>query len=568
MQILAGILLLGILVAFHELGHFLFAKMLGVRVLVFSIGFGPKIFSFTFNKTEYRLSLIPLGGYVKMFGESLDDELTEEEKKYSFLHQATWKKSLIAFAGPLFNFILPVILMFFLFVGKEEFFLPQIGTVAASSPAYKAGLKSKDIVKEIEGQKIQSFNDISSIVAKNPEKNLKFLIERQIDGLSTNLNITVTPQKKISDNPLEKETAEGRIGVMPIVEKPIITVLKDSPLFLLGFRNGDEIISINNKAINSLEDFKLALSNQIELSIKLKRSNSADEINIIVPNNLKNSSPTTLDKITKKYTSFIDKEILNKTMSLLKEEEKNINDFFGISNAKGLVTKIKTQSIASGLNIEKGDNILFINGEHILSSSFIEQNFINDLNKEHLLTLIKPDNSIVMLGIKFDKKTEKSLNLNSNLYNLFGVELMSVYELGKTSITNASAVEAFKKSTLQTYSIAAMTAKSLFMLVKMEVPSSQLGGPIMLFDVARQAYDKGIAFYIMVMCMLSVNLGLLNLLPIPALDGGHLLLFAIEAIQRKPLNYKTRLIVTQIGFLLLLSIMIFALFNDISRFFN
>ena len=213
MQILAGILLLGILVAFHELGHFLFAKMLGVRVLVFSIGFGPKIFSFTFNKTEYRLSLIPLGGYVKMFGESLDDELTEEEKKYSFLHQATWKKSLIAFAGPLFNFILPVILMFFLFVGKEEFFLPQIGTVATSSPAYKAGLKSQDIVKEIEGQKIHSFNDISSIVAKNPEKKLNFLIERQIDGLSTNLNITVTPQKKISDNPLEKETAEGRIGV-------------------------------------------------------------------------------------------------------------------------------------------------------------------------------------------------------------------------------------------------------------------------------------------------------------------------------------------------------------------
>ena len=105
MQILAGILLLGILVAFHELGHFLFAKMLGVRVLVFSIGFGPKIFSFTFKGTEYRLSLIPLGGYVRMFGDSIDDELKDEEKKYSFLYQPTWKKSLIAFAGPLFNIL-------------------------------------------------------------------------------------------------------------------------------------------------------------------------------------------------------------------------------------------------------------------------------------------------------------------------------------------------------------------------------------------------------------------------------------------------------------------------------
>ena len=175
MQILAGILLLGILVAFHELGHFLFAKMLGVRVLVFSIGFGPKIFSFTFKGTEYRLSLIPLGGYVRMFGDSIDDELKDEEKKYSFLYQPTWKKSLIAFAGPLFNFILPIILMFFLFIGKEEFFLPQIGNIASSSPAYHAGLKIKDIVKEIDGQQIQSFTDMSSIIAKNPQKELQFL---------------------------------------------------------------------------------------------------------------------------------------------------------------------------------------------------------------------------------------------------------------------------------------------------------------------------------------------------------------------------------------------------------
>jgi regulator of sigma E protease len=135
MEILAGIILLGVLIVFHELGHFLFAKALGVRVLVFSVGFGPKIWGFKKGETEYRLSAIPLGGYVRMFGESLEEELREPEKKISFMHQPIWRKSLIAFAGPLFNFILPIILFFFLLVGAEEVFAPRIVTLAKDGAA-------------------------------------------------------------------------------------------------------------------------------------------------------------------------------------------------------------------------------------------------------------------------------------------------------------------------------------------------------------------------------------------------------------------------------------------------
>ena len=119
MGILSGILLLLVLVFIHEMGHFLFAKALGVKVLVFSIGFGPKIFSFIYKETEYKISIIPFGGYIKMFGESLDDEVSDSEKKYSFLHQAIWRKSLIAFAGPLFNLVLPILLFFFMVFGNQ-----------------------------------------------------------------------------------------------------------------------------------------------------------------------------------------------------------------------------------------------------------------------------------------------------------------------------------------------------------------------------------------------------------------------------------------------------------------
>jgi regulator of sigma E protease len=129
-------------------------------------------------------------------------------------------------------------------------------------------------------------------------------------------------------------------------------------------------------------------------------------------------------------------------------------------------------------------------------------------------------------------------------------------------------LEALNRSINETANIVVMTVKSLGMLIRNEAPVSQLGGPIMLFDVAQKAAQKGWAYYIYIMCLISVNLGLLNLLPIPALDGGHLLLFGIETIQGKPLTQKTRAIATQIGVAILLTLMALALFNDIMRFFR
>lgn len=269
--------------------------------------------------------------------------------------------------------------------------------------------------------------------------------------------------------------------------------------------------------------------------------------------------------IVKKYTSFIDQESLEKSLKLLNEEKLSLDASYGLASAKGVVSSVAPQSIASDLNLEVNDRLLAINGEAIVSSPYLEQTFINNLNKEHLLSVIKANGEIQILGVKFKKDTENTLNLSTSLYTLFGVDLLPTYSMGRTKIRDVGVFEALSKAYDQTVNIAVVTAKSLFMLVKMEVPSSQIGGPIMLFDIAKQAFDKGLAFYIMVMCMLSVNLGLLNLLPIPALDGGHLLLFGIEAIQRKPLTPKTRAIATQIGFALLLFIMVYALFNDISR---
>jgi len=151
MNLIYAIILFGFLIFIHEIGHFLAAKLSGVRVLKFSIGFGPKVIGKRIGETEYLISPIPFGGYVKMYGEEVGDEIIDEKR--SFKHQPVYKKIFIVLAGPLFNIFSAVFLFWIIFVIGVPVLKPIIGEVMEGSPAYKAGLKSGDTIVEIEGQK-------------------------------------------------------------------------------------------------------------------------------------------------------------------------------------------------------------------------------------------------------------------------------------------------------------------------------------------------------------------------------------------------------------------------------
>ncbi len=198
----------------------------------------------------------------------------------------------------------------------------------------------------------------------------------------------------------------------------------------------------------------------------------------------------------------------------------------------------------------------------------LQQAFVSDAKNTHVLGIIRPNGTGFLTKVAIPSEKVDKIDMNSDGTSMLGLKIMDGFKAGEVIERNIGPLEALKKAFDQTVSIAVMTAKSLWLLIKRDVPASQIGGPIMLFDVASQAAKKGLEFYIFIMCLLSVNLGLLNLLPIPALDGGHLLLFSIEAVQRKPLTAKTRAIATQIGIAILLTLMAFALFNDLSRIFR
>jgi regulator of sigma E protease len=577
MQILAGIILLGILIIFHELGHFLFAKWLGVRVLVFSVGFGPKIWGFKKGETEYRLSAIPLGGYVRMFGESLEDELTAEEKKMSFMHQAIWRKSLIAFAGPLFNFILPIILFFFLLIGIEQVFAPRVGTLVSGGVAEKAGILPDDLIIAVNDHPVHSFNEIADIVARNPNIDISLRIKREIAGSGyKELDLIVKPEAKTSFNPLEKDQAIGRIGIMPAIELPIVTVFSGSPLKEAGLHSFDEIIAIDNKNITSANELISSLA-MIKPSSKMtiKRYESDDkngqEHVIKAPENLTISREKLPVKIINKLSDNDSEEILhlvNKTKWILLEEQTLLLNNLGISLAKGSVREIIVDSIAYDLGLRIKDRIVAMDGEKLISSIQLQQKISHKGAEPHILGVIKNDKTPIVYIFTMPDSALDQVDLNADLLNIFGISTVPVFKSGELIERRVNPLEAIKRATTQTANIVLMTGKSLWLLVKREVPASQIGGPIMLFDVAQQAAKKGLHYYIFIMCLLSVNLGLLNLLPIPALDGGHLLLFGIESVQRKPLTQKTRAIATQIGIAILLMLMAFAIWNDLSRLFR
>lgn len=215
-MILSTVVVLGVLIFVHELGHFLVAKWAGVTVLRFSLGFGPKLIGVQRGETEYRLSLIPLGGYVKMLGEESGEELTESQKATSFASQPVLKRIAIVLAGPLSNFLMAIVLfaLVFALVGIPQV-TTRIGEVTSGSPAEEAGLLAGDKVLAIDGKPLTSWGDIPQTIEETPKDDLTLLVEREGTTLTLKVSPRVSEIKTIFGETIQRRV----IGVMPSEEK-------------------------------------------------------------------------------------------------------------------------------------------------------------------------------------------------------------------------------------------------------------------------------------------------------------------------------------------------------------
>ena len=241
----AVVALLGVLILVHELGHFVFAKLFDVRVMRFSIGFGPRLFGFTRGETEYRLSLVPLGGYVRLLGEDPSEAVSPIDRQRSLSDKPLWQRYAIVVAGPAFNLLLPLLIYFLHYTGQRTLLPPIIGSVLPNLPAAEAGLMPGDRVETVDGKQIRYWEDLERVIADSLGHTLRFGIRRGSDAEERD----VTPVQIERSGTLQRKETVGWIGVSPRFHLPEIGVLDpNSPAAQAGLKTFDFVTSINGDA--------------------------------------------------------------------------------------------------------------------------------------------------------------------------------------------------------------------------------------------------------------------------------------------------------------------------------
>lgn len=520
-KIVTFILFLGPLVFFHELGHFFFARLFGVRVEVFSLGFGPKLFKFKKGDTEYAISLIPLGGYVKMYGDDPfnQDAIPEDQRKFSFTHQNKWARFWIVMGGPLANFILAFVVFFCLLMYGEKIPEIKLGAIESQSALYKAGFRSGDVILKINGNDVYNPTDLMLDSKKVIEK-----VSIKRTDISQELIVNFQGDKFFDEV----------IKYPPFLRKP----------FLVD-TNGEKYI-ISNTA------------GRVSLNLSLEEIMSFPGEKEFYLYKLLKDADTALDSVGVDLSTEKKIKLLGKDLAGILLDLEKLN-FMPIDL---MVRSVNMNSAADKAGLKAGDILLSLEGKKV--SSF--EDFRN------LLQTFKQETVNVDVWSKGLLKTVKITPdvtpIEDKKLKLIGV--YSHVELTKVNFIQTESKGVWGSTVVglhRTWDSVEKTFDGFIKLVTNQVSFKQIGGPLTIGKVAHDSLNTSISYFFQLMALISVNLGVVNLFPIPVLDGGHIMFIGLEIINRGPLSRRKMEIAQQIGLSILLMLMIGALFNDFSRFF-
>ncbi len=548
--IIPFILLLSVLIFVHELGHFLVAKYFGVRVEVFSLGFGKKILQFKRGDTVYCISIIPLGGYVKMFGDDISAQISDEEKKFSFTHKPVFQRIGVVLAGPMMNFFFAILLFFAISLIGEEVRGPFAGDISEESVAYKAGFRSGDKILKVNDVSINTFEDFQKQLNLTANKVTSFEVQREAIGStpSTTEKITATPNLKPNPNILSMDDYAGEIsGLEPLSKATVVGILTNSPAEKSGFKTGDTILKINEQDARYLRSFK-------EVALQQLKTN---------PQNL-NFSILRISADGKKTTP---QEISIPLAGINLGE--NSLETLGFDLSETYISKSIEGTPAFLAGIAEGDKIVGIDDKAPKSW-------------EDILNTIKSYSGSNPLKIQIQRGTENKtfevlpkmttqtspLGTEETRYTVGIVPMMQQTFPQTVFIKTSDPIFAITKGFKKTVDVSVMTVISFLKLLQNKISPKSIGGVLSIGQIASESFKLGISQFLQIMAVISINLFVLNLLPIPVLDGGHLLFYSVEALRGSPVSMRKMEIAQQIGLILLMSLMVFALFNDFSRIFN
>ncbi len=574
---------IGFLIFIHELGHFLVAKYEKVRVEAFALGFGYPIFRKKWGETEYRLNLLPLGGYVKMAGEIPGEISTGDPDE--FMSKKPGARARIVVAGVVMNFIFGLLGVILAFQVGVQFPDAVIGQVIPGGPAWQASLKSGDRVIEIDGEKITKFKQIKLGVAfGDAEKGMQFKIQRQDQILSCQIK----PE-------YNQEMGLFLIGISPYLEK--IQVMPETIFYEAGLRTSDRIIEVDGNKITEGHELYSILSSVKKNVIKIVVEREGKELSF---------------SITPK----------NKTVYRLGLYPKDL-----------LVKAVRENSLASKAGFSTGDCVISVNQKNIYSSqSLLESLKVNkksslivkNQEKERELLLdfeaLKTDVSSFLQDIYFvpelavgstipDFPAVDKLMPGDQIVSVNGKKLKEWSDLSeeisqakekalnidfirdgqaqsieltakKQEISDWDSLALLPKmSETQSYGImescklGIKDAKEMIMdiflmlrgLFSRQISAKNLGGPIIIFTASYNQLQMGLGYFIYFLALISINLAVINIFPLPVLDGGILVLLLLEKIRGKKISEKILIWFNNIGIALLLSLFLYVTYHDILR---
>ena len=428
-----------ILVSFHEYGHFIIARLCGVRVEQFSIGFGKNLWSYISKKsgTKFSISLIPLGGYVKMLdGRNSAHPLSDTDINFAFNHKSIAKRAAIILAGPIANFLLALIIYWIIFQIGVVRYPVVIDKILPNTPAATINIPPQSELKAINDFKIESWSDVNSALIAalgNDIVNIEYQTQNK-DIYQQSINIVDWHFD------IEKESAITAFGFHPakVIFYPTISkIISDSAAELAGLKVGDEIVTYNNIQFDNWDNFSAQIRTAKPINLGIKRDNQ----------------------------------------------------------------------------------LLFI-----------------------------------------DLEPKQELDHNGQLIGIAGI-----YPSNNTTVKQYDIVSAFWKGCEQTISMMRIVMRSFYQLMSGALSIKSLSGPVGIAQSAGQSAHNGMISYLYFLAFISISLGIMNLLPLPILDGGHLLFLLIEKLKGSPLTDAQQNVFYRIGFLFLIILLGIALFNDFIR---
>lgn len=547
------LLLIGALVFFHELGHFLVAKACNVKVERFSLGFGPRIFGFTRGETEYRLGLLPLGGYVKMLGEVPGSEIPVEEMARSFSAKPVWQRAAIAVAGPLANLLLAVVVYFGMFLGPQTLGDTRLGIVSRGEPAWNAGLRPGDKIIAVSGTPIAHWDELKKLISARPGAAVEVTFER--DGEQH--NVQIEPQARDEENVFQETEKKGKIGVSLQFLKPIIAIVDEqSPAAAAGVKTGDVVQAIDGTSVASWHEMRAALLRHADgstpVQMKILRDNKTLDISLMPALSYPTNLPTDLFSGADTgagYTGLVSKDTL--------------------------VMRVDKDTPAETAGLQPGDRLLQIAAKtpdgHELKRPIevwgIDLASFQGLDARSTMEIyFQRGQEVRVAQFQLQAKEEKDEFKNVRKTYVFGATndptVLDTYIIEH----QVGALEAFTQSFSQVGEDMTLISTAVGKMLRGHIPLDTMGGPIMLFVIAEQSAKRGATYFLRMMSVISVNLGMMNLLPIPVLDGGHLMFCAVEAIRRRPPSLRLREVANIVGLALLLMMMVLAFRNDLLRF--